>query len=375
MATSKGSIRGFIKELGYRVGIAFEKRWDAYRAKNHADERPEHFRIVTYLGHGNGDRVVVRGRVLDDPKPSDAIEGENIGSAIRRNLARFSTDELPDVPLRIRIGDTEVETTTDDEGYFDVQFETDLDPSTGLWTEGVVELAGSYRGLTDPHTTPIRVRVPGDDAAFGVISDIDDTILQSKATSTLEMMRRTVGGSAVTRSPLAGAPELYRALARGPSGHDDSPFFYVSSSPWNLYGFLNSFLNYRGFPPGPILLRDFLGDDPKRGHSKSKHKKIAEVLDLHPDLQFVLIGDSGQEDPEIYREVVRRYPGRILAVYIRDVNSGSSGKQREIVTEEEKDVPIVLAPDSTAIAKHAATLGLIDENDTHVVEQAVSAQE
>ena len=172
-------------------------------------------------------------------------------------------------------------------------------------------LDGDYRGLTDPHTTPLEVRVAGRDARFGILSDIDDTILETGVQRVVRMIRQTLAGSALTRSPFPGAAELYRDLAAG-----SNPVFYVSSSPWNLHAFLVAFLRHHGFPLGPVLLRDLLGTAAGR---EQKAGRIREILDLHPQLPFVLIGDSAEKDPEIYADIVRAYPGRILAVYIREV--------------------------------------------------------
>ena len=107
-----------------------------------------------------------------------------------------------------------------------------------------MRLAGSYRGLVDPHETPLRVRVPGRAARFGVVSDIDDTILETGVQQAGRMLRQTFTGSALTRSPFPGAAELYRDLAAV-----DNPVFYVSSSPWNLHAFLLAFLEHRRLPP------------------------------------------------------------------------------------------------------------------------------
>ena len=125
------------------------------------------------------------------------------------------------------------------------------------------------------------------------------------------MVKQTITGSALTRTPFEGAPELYQDLAAGVN-----PVFYVSSSPWNLHAFLIAFLDHRAFPRGPVLLRDLLGTAAGR---EQKSVRLHEILDLHPGLRFVLLGDSGEHDPEIYVELVHSYPGRVIAVYIREV--------------------------------------------------------
>jgi phosphatidate phosphatase APP1 len=278
------------------------------------------------------------------------VEGESVRTALRRTLRGFITNELPGVPLRVVVGGAEVRTVTDLEGYFLVH----LDPGSfdGPCPTGIVELAGDYRGLTDRHATPFEVHVSGPDAVFGVISDIDDTILETGVQRVGRMILQTITGSALTRTPFPGAAELYRDLAAG-----TNPVFYVASSPWNLHSFLVAFIRHRDFPMGPVLLRDLLGTSAGR---EKKPARIQEVLDLHPRLRFVLIGDSGEKDPEIYAAIARANPGRILAIYIREVRlDPGDGRVEAVSGSWTEDVPFVLAADSDAVRRHAVTLGLL----------------
>ena len=297
--------------MSARWVINLEWAWDAARMRRSRSQPPAHFRIEPYIGHGAADGVVVRGRVLDDPPRSEAVEGEGVAAAVRRTLRDFLTDELSGVPLRVTVAGATVDTVTDAEGYFLARLRPDPDKLTRPWTSGTVELSGEYRGLPGPHTTPLEVRVPEPAARFGILSDIDDTILETGVQRVGRMIRQTFTGSALTRTPFPGAPDLYRDLAAMVN-----PVFYVSSSPWNLHAFLIAFLRHRGFPLGSVLLRDLLGT---RAGREQKDGRLREVLDLHPQLPFVLIGDSAEKDPEIYADIVRAYPGRILAVYIREV--------------------------------------------------------
>ncbi len=329
-----------------------ERTWDGARRRRAGSRPPADLRIQPYLGHGSDGGVVVRGRVLDNPTPSEATEGEGVGAAVRRTAQQFLTDELPDVPLRITVAGASAETVTDADGYFQVRLHPEPDQLTAPWTRGTVELAGAYRGITDPWTTPLEVRVPGDDAAFGVVSDVDDTILDTGVQRVVRMVLQTITGSALTRESFPGAPALYADLAAGAN-----PVFYVSSSPWNLYGFMVAFLRHHGFPTGPVLLRDLLGTSAGR---EQKHGRIQEILDLHPRLRFVLIGDSGEKDPAIYAAVARANPGRILAIYIREVRLNPGDGRVEAVTDTwTEDVPFVVAADTDAVRRHAASIGLL----------------
>lgn len=332
--------------------VRLERAWDARRLRRAASRAPAHFRIEPYGGHGGAEGVVVRGRVLDDPPLSDAVEGEGVVAAVRRTIRGFLTDELPGVPLRVSLAGATVEVVTDTEGYFLTTLRPEPDRLTSPWTTGSVELNGDYRGTTEPHTTTLAVRVAEPEARFAIVSDIDDTVLETGVQRVGRMIRQTLTGSALTRTPFPGTAELYNDLAAGVN-----PVFYVSSSPWNLHAFLVAFLRHRSFPTGSVLLRDLLGTASGR---EQKTGRIREILDLHPRLPFVLLGDSGEKDPEIYAEIVDAYPGRILAVYIREVRvDPQDGRVERVSQAWRHDVPFVLVPDSDAVRRHATELGLL----------------
>ena len=341
--------------MGARSWILRLERSVDRSGSRRSESPPTCFRIEAYGGHGGPGGVVVRARVLDDPVPTEAVEGEGAVAALRRTLRGFATHELPGVPLRVRVAGAAVETVSDAEGYVHVVVPVEAHALESPWSDGVIELAAPYRGLEPPVRVPFRVRVPGsgaDGARFGVISDVDDTILQTGVQRVVGMVRQTLTGSALTRDAFPGAALLYRDLAAG-----GNPVFYVSSSPWNLHSFLLAFLRHHGFPPGPVMLRDLLGGD---AGPEQKAGRIREVLALHPELPFVLIGDSGERDPEIYAEIVRTHPGRVLAVYVREVRLDPGDGRVEAVSEAwDADVPFVLAADSSVLRRHAAGLGLL----------------
>jgi phosphatidate phosphatase APP1 len=332
--------------------LRLEGAWDSARLRRARSRTPTDFRIEPYLGHGGAAGVVVRGRALDDPPATEAVEGEGVRAAVLRTMRHFVTDELPGVPLRITVAGAAAETVTDAEGYFQVTLHPEPHRLASPWSSGTVELSGDYRGVTDSSTTPLDILVPGPEAEFGIVSDVDDTILETGVQRVGRMVRQTLTGSALTRTAFPGAPELYRDLWSG-----RNPVFYVSSSPWNLYPFLVAFLRHRQFPRGPVLLRDLLGTAAGR---EQKTGRIQEILDLHPELRFVLIGDSGEKDPEIYAEIVRANPGRIIAVYIREVRlDPGDGRVERVSGTWSDDVPFVLAADSDAVRRHAVGLGLL----------------
>jgi phosphatidate phosphatase APP1 len=259
--------------------------------------------ILPYLGYGSARRLTVCGRVLEDEGFRPAADADTRWRNLVRFYKRLESDEVPGARLRARFRGVEAATATDREGYF--RFDLAVPALPGGWHDVALELDAPAAVKATA-----RVLVPSSTARFGVISDIDDTIVSSHVANKLKMLLTVALTNSRTRTPVPGVAPFYRALHAGVN-----PVFYVSKSPWNLYAPLLEYLEVQGLPLGPLLLRDF-GLRPEKAH---KRKSIESILATYPTLQFILIGDSVEQDPEIYREVERRYPGRIRAIYIRAV--------------------------------------------------------
>jgi phosphatidate phosphatase APP1 len=275
-------------------------------------------------------------------------------------LQRWMTRKVPGTPVRACWAGQEYTATTDDDGYFRLEIPTGgrLPTDTG-WHDVTVELPS----FPNTPAATAKVLVPLPQAQFGVISDIDDTIIFSAATNFLRLAKITLLGTAYSRLPFKGVAAFYRGLEKGTAGLPVNPFFFVSSSPWNLYDVLRDLFEYRRIPAGPLLLQDYGIDATKfihLGHREHKLAEIREVFDRYTRLPFLLIGDSGQEDPEIYREIVGLYPERVLAVYIRDVSK--SPERADAVLKlaaeiERAGCRLLLAPETDAAAEDALQHG------------------
>lgn len=320
--------------------------------------------IEPYMGFGTSSYLHLGGRVLRnvEHRPADAADGP------WRNVAEFwkrmDTYEVPGARVRARLGAMVSETEADHEGHF----RFDLVPPEPLaaagWHRVDLELCSPEPRTGQVVQAQAQVLVPPPTARFGVISDIDDTIVQSGVRQKLRMLARLARSNAHTRLPFEGVAAFYRALHEGVGGDERNPLFYVSSSPWNLYTPLVEFMSLQGLPNGPVLLRDFGHRMLFAPHHSKEHKRrcIDQVLGIYPDLPFVLIGDSGELDPEIYRDVVHEHPGRVRAIYIRSVDPDPARIEaidRLIAEVQRIGVPLVLAADSQAAAAHAAAQGLM----------------
>jgi phosphatidate phosphatase APP1 len=349
----------------------------AHRLEKHVDRARERVaeafppdradvRIQPYRGYGTPERLYLLGRVLRGSVPAAAGERDHALLNLANMIQRFESDEIPGARVTARLGGREWEAVTDEEGYFELWMEPDEPPAAGtLWHDVPLELPGRVTGEGRPvHATGL-VLVPPPGSRFGVISDIDDTVVRTGATAPLRMARTVFLGNARTRSPFPGVAAFYRALQHGAGRADFNPLFYVSSSPWNLYDLLTEFLELRKIPLGPLMLRDWgvsEGEVLPTGHAGHKLEAIRRILDLYPALPFILLGDSGQEDPEIYHRVVHDYPSRILAVYIRSVHPRAERADAVRALAEEvahAGSTLLLTDDTVAAAEHAAAQGWI----------------
>jgi phosphatidate phosphatase APP1 len=291
------------------------------------------------------------GRVLKDDGIPPARDVETRWRNLVAFYKRLESDEVPGARLRARLGRRSVEATSDREGYFSVELDgLSLQPG---WHE--VDLESLHR----PVKAKGRVLVPSPRARFGVVSDIDDTVLWSNVGNKLKMVLALALSDARTRKPFPGVAALYRALHAGVN-----PLFYVSKSPWNLYPPLVEFLELQGLPPGPLVLRDF-GLRMNRNH---KTQAIEEILRTYPPLKFVLLGDSGENDPEIYADIVRRFPERVRVIYIRSVSDRRIGEVEKLIKQVAvTGCQLVLARDTETAAAHAAGEGLIRAADLQAI--------
>lgn len=350
-------------------------RWRQRRRLRRGFTRP--VRVVPYLGYGSASRVRLRGRVLMANRLRDAAQGDRSWQALAASYRRFESDEVPGLCVRARLGSVETAGVSDEEGYLDLTLTPHEPLAPTLWHEASMWIDEPDHGLP-PREATARVQVPSEDAQIGIISDIDDTILHTQATSLLQMARTTLFNSARQRTAFPGVGAFYSALQDGPGGEPVNPIFYVSSSPWNLYDLLIDFMDHRGIPQGPLFLRDLgLTRDTfiQSTHGDHKGASIDAILGEHPELPFLLIGDSGQHDPEIYADVVARWPGRVHAVYIRDVSHADRDTNVDTIGAqlEEHEVPLLRVATTVDAARHAATEGWITAAQAAAVAEAVEA--
>lgn len=333
--------------------------------------------IETFRSFGTPEALHVRGRVVE----RKGLEGSADESRTWRNVIdmihRLESDEVPGAQLRAHFKGRTWKTVSDAEGYFvfDLDVDEPLDPG---WHDVHIELVASI-GEPESRFVDESVLIPSADAAFAVVSDLDDTVIRTKNTEFFQQLAIVFGKGARERVPFPGIPAFYRGLQRGTDGPADNPIFYVSRSGWNLHHLFVEFMEFHDIPKGPLFLSDLRlieEKSPVIGSDNHKFENIDLLIRTYPEQPFILIGDSGMEDPEIYAEIVKKHPGRVRAVYIHDVTSEKRDRAVDAIGRDlqEHGVPLVRAETTIGPAEHAAEEGLISAAALDEVRKAVEAE-
>ncbi len=269
--------------------------------------------------------------------------------------------------VEIRFNGTTRRVKADRRGYFQAHIRNRWQFSTKrFWRPVHMEL---IRPFGEGAEAVGKVFIPSRKAKFVVISDIDDTVVFTGVANKLAMIWRLFVQKARSRAAFPGVAAFYRALHHGLSGDETNPMLYVSRGPWSIYEILDEFFNHHEIPAGPVLfLRDWGISAFRPFPPRAKGHKLAHIrraLSLYHDLPFILIGDSGQRDPEIYADVVRQHPGRVLAIYIRNILKKPLRDQAiENLAKEVAEAGsfLFLASDTFDMALHAAKHGFISSS-------------
>lgn len=326
----------------------------------------ESYLIIPYLGFGGRDFVYLKGRVLADKGILPSNETDRFWHNLKNMYRRFESDEIPYAKVRVNFQGIEQTAIADEEGYFTIRIDTGVDSRVNNgWQKIHLELLEPENIQNRKAEADGQVLIVSSRASFGVISDIDDTVIYTGVTNRLKLGYTVFFNNARTRLPLRGVADFYRALQDGKDAGITNPLFYVSSSPWNMYDLFQEFFHLNNIPPGPIFLRDWGFDEDSIFAPRNREFKIGiiqRILNAYPELKFILVGDSGQQDAEIYLDIIRAHPGRILAAYIRSVKQDER-RYREIhvlaAAAAAAGSAIILAEDTEDMAEHAGLQGWI----------------
>jgi len=319
--------------------------------------------IKIYNGYGHSKNLVVYGHVFKGKLAKKQISFTKKGWRHTLGLLRlFFFRPKENVHLRLYFFNQIIETRSGPDGFFKFKWASDthLNPGLHPLKIGVIEANNEIHAFTEG-----RVYV-AHSTQYVFVSDIDDTVLISHSGSLWKRLNELLSKNAERRKIFGAHVLWYRLLSTSytTAGHTN-PFFYVSSSEWNLYDYLQAIFDYNQLPVGSFLLSHFKRwhDFFKTGQTKheDKYRRISRLLRVYPKQKFVLIGDNSQHDPLIYTALVNDYPDRIEAIYIRNIRPKKAAVTLRLLNSLSAAAVYTCMFDATeeAIA-HSVAIGLIE---------------
>ncbi|MFE6255263.1 App1 family protein [Agromyces sp. NPDC057865] len=309
--------------------------------------------VVPYTGYGSSEWVRVLCRVLLS-KPIAPDEPSKRRRRRReqgiRGWRSFTSVPVGDVPVVIEIGGERIEVLADRGGVVDTRVPVALSPG---WHQATLRTEGA-----EPVEAPIWI--VGTDVEFGLISDVDDTVMVTALPRPLVAAWNTFVLDEHARIPTPGMAVLYERIVRA---HPGAPVIYLSTGAWNVAPTLTRFLSRNLYPAGPLLLTDWGPTHDRLFRSGRAHKEenLRRLAEEFPHVRWLLIGDDGQHDEELYARFAAEHPERVAAVAIRRLSTGEAvlAGGRTKAEQHGVDVPWVSASDGATLADQLADLGIL----------------
>ncbi len=316
--------------------------------------------LKLYRGFGHTQDMVLFGHVLDSSLKNKEYQKTGALANLLHLLNLFIVKPAVNVAVKTVWEGQTIETVSEDDGFFWLEWQALKEAAAGKHTAKVYLKeeqygdAGTEGEIIIPHLTQ-----------YAFISDIDDTVMVSYAATGLRRLRELLFKSPLQRTVFEDVAKHYQLLAMSHTiPEEPNPFFYVSSSEWNLYDYLVSFFEFNQLPHGAFLLSQI-----KKWHQlfktgKTKHEgkllRIVRLFVLFPRQQFVLFGDNSQSDPSIYETLTQKYGDRIAAVYIRNVVADHEAATEEILKLiSGRNISVLQFTHSGEAIAHSREIGLI----------------
>jgi phosphatidate phosphatase APP1 len=317
--------------------------------------------VKVYNGYGHTNDLIVYGHVFGKRPAERKHFSNSVLTNVFHLLRLFFVKPLPDARVQLKWNDQVIESVTETDGFFKFEWKSEEQVPAGwhpvevsfLRADGSVITTGEGK-IFVPHITQ-----------YAFISDIDDTVLISHSATIGKRLQVLFTKNPHTRKSFDDIVEHYKLLALAHTDGDVSnPFFYVSSSEWNLYDDLNEFFRFNGLPEGSFLLSQIKKwfELVKTGKTKHEGKllRVLRILKAFPNQEFILFGDNSQSDPVIYATIVKKYPERIHAVYIRNIRPENEHAVRDIFAElSGYNVHTCIFNNSQDAIAHSKEIGLI----------------
>ncbi|NSL86629.1 DUF2183 domain-containing protein [Chitinophaga sp. Mgbs1] len=320
--------------------------------------------VKVYRGYGRDGQLQIFGHVLSLSPAAAPQQRKGVLANIGTLLRLFMVRPVANATVYLQWQQRRISTTTATDGFFHFQWAPER-PTPAGWHPIIVTYTQNGEDITSgngllyiPHRTQ-----------FGCISDIDDTFLISHSGHLHKKLYVLLTRNPAARKPFEGVVQHYRLLSLGrTTSGTPNPFFYVSSSEWNLYDYLLAFADAWDLPQGVYLLNQLKTFSQLwqtgTGKHGTKFTRITRIMESYPHMSFVLLGDDTQQDPHIYEAVASHFPDRILCIYLRQVSRKNRAATEVIVRRlTDKGITCCYFEHSATAIAHSRQYGLIAMED------------
>jgi phosphatidate phosphatase APP1 len=322
-------------------------RWRARRARSSGYRAT----VLPYTGYGSTEWIRVLGRALLTKEPLTGKRRDEPTGA--RGWRSFTSVPVEKASVQVQVGGVNHTVLADRSGIIDTKVPVSLDPG---WHRIGLSVEGS-------EVVPAHVFIVDPDSRFGIVSDIDDTVMVTALPRPLLAAWHTFVVNEHARTSTPGMPVLYERLI---DAYPSSPVIYLSTGAWNVAPTLTRFLSRNLYPAGALLLTDWGPTADRWFRSGQLHKKLSleRLAEEFPSVKWLLFGDDGQHDEAIYSEFVDAHPDNVTAVCIRQLSPGEavlagSSRRQHPSAEAASSAPWLYAPDGAGFADQLDRLGLL----------------
>jgi len=253
------------------------------------------------------------GRVHRGEPQALPMPGEGLTKKLERTFKDLDLRALANAGVRLSGFPGAGDVTADGNGFLKVSLPDGL-PATTLSVTANLDMP-DYEAPSAVTRLPVTGAT---EPLVGVISDIDDTLTDTGVTHTEELLKHTLFNDTYDVKFFPDAPQTIAAIA-GIGGEllPTLPVFYLSGSPWGLYQRISDAFDRCGLPHGAMILRRYSQESLNPFDFKLPH--LLEIVDANPGRRWILFGDTGEKDPEVYNTLIEKRPGSVDRVFIHKV--------------------------------------------------------
>ena len=273
--------------------------------------------VVVYHAYGNEQQVIVQGRMERKREFKPVSKEDGWVRNLWRRVKQVKADDIESADINLSINHERFKTKGDDEGYFEFNVKTKQRLKMGY--QKIILQLKDNQNLHETNATIIDST-----PLVGIISDFDDTLIVSEVTDKISLGINTMFKNYKQRVIVPTMLERFtKILTQNPKG-TPSTLFILTGSPQQLFTPIEQFLNYHHFPKYTLILKKAHGEnqDPLTDQFAYKTQKIERLIKLYPNMKWIMFGDSGEKDTEVYKAIKEKYPKKVLEYYVRDVDSG-----------------------------------------------------